>query len=101
MIYLLVYSAGFQRDVRGSVPAAAFANGRTYVLAFSTGLRKLLLVAGDAVEVIALGEKAPRSNHFLALAASETVLMPDHLLVLNVLVSYTDRNELLCGVSGS
>lgn len=100
-VYLLVYSAGFQRGVRGPVLAAAFATGRTYVLAFSTGLRKLLLMAGDTVEVIALGEEAPRSNHFLALAASETVLMPDHLLVLNILVSCTDRNELLRGISGS
>lgn len=63
------------------------------VLAFSTGLGKLMLVAGDAVEVITLGEEAPRSNHFLALAASETVLMPDHLLVLNILVSCNNRLE--------
>lgn len=46
-----------------------------------------MLMAGDAVEVVALGEEAPGSNHLLALAASETVLVPDHLLVLNVLVS--------------
>ena len=63
-------------------------SGRTYVLAFSTGLGKLVLMAGDTVEVIALGEEAPRSNHLLALAAGETVLMPDHLLVLDILVSY-------------
>lgn len=47
-----------------------------------------MLVAGDTVEVITLWEEAPRSNHLLALAASETVLMPDHLLVFNILVSY-------------
>lgn len=62
--------------------------GLTYIFAFSTGLGKFMLMAGDTVEVITLGEEAPRSNHLLALAASETVLMPDHLLVLNILVSY-------------
>lgn len=47
-----------------------------------------MLVAGDTVEFVTLGEEAPRSNHLLALAAGEAVLMPDHLLVLNILVSY-------------
>lgn len=47
-----------------------------------------MLMAGDTEEVITLGEEAPRSNHLLALAAGETVLMPDHLLVLDILVSY-------------
>lgn len=47
-----------------------------------------MLVAGDTVEVITLREETPRSNHLLALTASETVLMPDHLLVFNILVSY-------------
>lgn len=61
--------------------------GRTYVLALSAGLGKLVLMAGDTVEFIALGEEAPRSNHLLALAAGEAVLVPDHLLVLNILVS--------------
>lgn len=75
------------------------------ILAFSTGLGKLMLMAGDTVEVITLGEEASRSNHLLALAASETVLMPDHLLVLNILVSCNNRLEAAltpgCILSGS
>lgn len=63
------------------------------ILAFSTGLGKLILMAGDTEEVITLGEEAPGSNHFPALAASEAVLVPDHLLVLNVLVSCNNRLE--------
>lgn len=72
----------------GPVLVPAPASGRTYILAFSTGLGKFMLVAGDTVEVITLREETPRSNHLLALTASETVLMPDHLLVFNILVSY-------------
>lgn len=61
---------------------------RTYILALGAGLGKLMLMAGDTVEFITLGEEAPRSNHLLALAAGEAVLVPHHLLVLNILVSY-------------
>lgn len=75
------------------------------ILAFSTGLGKFVLVAGDTVEFITLWEEAPRSNHLLALAASKAVLMPDHLLVFNILVSCDDRLEAAltpgCLVSGS
>lgn len=63
------------------------------ILAFCAGLGKLVLMAGDTEEVITLGEEAPRSNHLLALAAGETVLMPDHLLVLDILVSCNNRLE--------
>jgi len=52
-----------------------------------------VLVAGDTVEFITLWEEAPRSNHLLALAASKAVLMPDHLLVFNILVSYKRKKE--------
>lgn len=52
-----------------------------------------MLMAGDAVEFITLWEEAPRSNHLLALAASEAVLVPDHLLVFNILVSYNRKKE--------
>lgn len=78
----------FQKGTRGLVLTTASAEGRTYILALSTGLGKLVLMAGDTVEFITLGEEAPRSNHLLALAAGEAVLVPDHLLVLNILVSY-------------
>lgn len=75
------------------------------ILAFSTGLGKFMLVAGDTVEVITLREETPRSNHLLALTASETVLMPDHLLVFNILVSCNNRLEAAltpgCVLSGS
>lgn len=54
-------------------------------------------MAGDAVEFITLWEEAPRSNHLLALAASEAVLVPDHLLVFNILVSYNRKKTLQVG----
>lgn len=63
------------------------------ILALSAGLGKLVLMAGDTVEFITLGEEAPRSNHLLALAAGEAVLVPDHLLVLNILVSCNNGLE--------
>lgn len=63
------------------------------VLALSTGLGKLVLMAGDTVEFITLGEEAPGSNHLFALAAGEAVLVPDHLLVLNILVSCNNGLE--------
>lgn len=88
MVCLLVHSPSSQKAHKGSFWQLPLQRGRTYVLALSTGLGKLVLMAGDTVEFITLGEEAPRSNHLLALAAGEAVLVPDHLLVLNILVSY-------------
>lgn len=88
MVCLLVHSPSSQKAHEDWFWQLPLQRGRTYVLALSTGLGKLVLMAGDTVEFITLGEEAPRSNHLLALAAGEAVLVPDHLLVLNILVSY-------------
>lgn len=85
---LLVHPPSSQKAHEGCFWHLPLQRGRTYILALSTGLGKLVLVAGDTVEVITLGEEAPRSNHLLALAAGEAILVPHHLLVLNILISY-------------
>lgn len=58
-----------------------------YLLAAETLLGELLVVAGRTVDVLALGQEALRADRLLALEASETLLVPDLVLVLHILGS--------------
>lgn len=53
-------------------------------------LGKLLLVAGSAVHVITLGQEALGADRLLALKAGEALFMPDFMLVLHILTSWSD-----------
>lgn len=64
---------------------------KTYILTLHTSLGKLMLVAGNAINLISFGEEAGCANHLLALAASETILVPHGLLVFHVLVTCKER----------
>lgn len=50
-------------------------------------LGKLLVVAGSAVDVLALGQEALRADRLLAFEALEAVLVPHLVLVLHILGS--------------
>lgn len=58
-----------------------------YLLAVEAFLGKLLVVAGGAVDVIALGQEALRTDRLLAFEALEAVLVPHLVLVLHALGS--------------
>lgn len=56
-----------------------------HLLAASTVLSELLLMACAAVEFIPLGQETLRADWLLALKADEALLMPHFMLVLHVL----------------
>lgn len=58
-----------------------------YLLAVEAFLGKLLVVAGGAVDVIALGQEALRTDRLPAFQALEAVLVPYLVLVLHALGS--------------
>lgn len=58
-----------------------------YLLAVEAFLGKLLVVAGGAVDVIALGQEALRTDRLPAFQALEAVLVPHLVLVLHALGS--------------
>ena len=58
---------------------------RVYLLAMEAFLGKLLVVAGSAVDVIALSQEALGADGLLAVVAGETLLMPDLVLILHIL----------------
>lgn len=66
---------------------------KTYFVALHAGLGKLFLVAGSAEDLVILGEEAGSANHLLALAADETVLVPDGLLVLHILIPFRMKRQ--------
>uniref|UniRef100_A0A2D4J3K5 Secreted protein n=1 Tax=Micrurus lemniscatus lemniscatus TaxID=129467 RepID=A0A2D4J3K5_MICLE len=68
-------------------------SGSDGILTLHAILGKLLLVAGNTKDLISFGEETGGANHLLALAADETILVPDSLLVLHVLI--TCHNGLL------
>lgn len=59
----------------------------TYLVALHAMLGKFGLVASRAVEVLPFREEASSPDHLLAVAAGETVFVPDDPLVLHVLIS--------------
>ena len=58
-----------------------------YLLAVEAFLGELLVMAGGAVDVVALVQEALRTDGQVALEALEAVLVPHLLLVLHVLGS--------------
>ena len=58
---------------------------RVYLLAMEAFLGKLLVVAGGAVDVIALSQEALSADGLLAVIAGETLLMPHLVLILHIL----------------
>jgi len=58
-----------------------------YLLAVEALLGELLVVAGSAVDVIALGQEALRADRLLALKAHEALLVPHLVFILHVLGS--------------
>lgn len=57
------------------------------ILTLHTVLCKLMLMAGNTVDLISLGKEAGCADHLLALAAGEAFLMPHSLLVFHVLIT--------------